>query len=189
VSREDELRAIVRATPWLVEILVLVRELDLPDCYVGAGAVRDVVFDERFGSGFDPNNVKDVDVVYFDADDLSAETENSAELRLQTVRPDLKWDVKNEARVHLWYEERFGVPFPPIASIAEAAATWPETATAVAVRLNDDDDVEVLAPLGLDDLMNGIWRWNPTQVPEALYRERLAKKRPQHRWPAITVAP
>jgi hypothetical protein len=179
--------ALVRATPWLMEILELVRTLQLPDCYVGAGAVRDVVFDERFGNGFDPANVKDVDVVYFDANDLSAEPEAAAEARLQAARPDLQWDVTNEARVHLWYEDRFGAPFPPVSSIAEAVATWPEPATAIAVRLDGADDIDVLAPLGLDDLMQGIWRWNPRQVPEREYKSRLEKKQPQNRWPRISV--
>src|ERR1700730_3374080 len=38
------------------------------------------------------------------------------------------------ARVHLWYEDRFGYALKPYLSSADAIATFPTTATAVGVR-------------------------------------------------------
>jgi len=75
----------------------------------------------------------------------------------------------------------------PFASIAEAVATWPETATATAVRLDAAGGVEVCAPLGLADLLGGVWRRNPARVSLAISRERLARHRPTQRWPGIRV--
>jgi hypothetical protein len=187
VERVDELRAILRASPWLCRVLAQVAALDLPDCWVGAGAVRDFVWDLRFGGGFDPANIVDVDVVFFDAADLSAERERQAEDALRAADPSVKWDVKNQARVHLWFEQRFGCPAGPLGSAYEGVATWPERASAVAVRLDGDGEIEVLAPFGLDDLLDGVWRRNPARVTDAEWQARLDRKQPGRRWPAVTV--
>jgi hypothetical protein len=187
VERVEELRPILRANAWLGNVLAHVAALDLPDCWVGAGAVRDLVWDTRFGGGFDPANIVDVDVVFFDASDLGVETEARAEDALRVADPSVKWDVKNQARVHLWFEARFGCPAEPLHSTLDGVATWPEHASAVAVRLGIDGEIEVLAPFGLDDLLDGVWRRNPVRVTEAEWQARLDRKQPGRRWPAVTV--
>jgi hypothetical protein len=186
VERVNELRAIVRGSDWLYGVLELVAALDLPDCWVGAGAVRDLVWDTRFGAGFDAANIADVDVVFFDADDLTAEREHRIEDELRARAPEVKWDVKNQARVHLWFEARFGCPAEPLHSTAGGVATWPEFASAVAVRLRDGE-IDVLAPHGLDDLLDGVWRRNSVRVSDAEWHARLDRKQPERRWPAVTV--
>jgi hypothetical protein len=187
VDRVDELRAILRADSWLCRVLTNVAALDLPDCWVGAGAVRDLVWDTRFGVGFDPADIVDVDVVFFDASDLSKEAEARAEGALRAADPSVKWDVKNQARVHLWFEARFGCPAEPLGSAFEGVATWPERASAVAVRLDGDGEIEVLAPFGLADLLDGVWRRNVARVTDAEWQARLDRKQPGRRWPAVTV--
>ena len=187
MERVDELRALLRTSPWLCRVLAIVAALDLPDCWIGAGAVRDLVWDVRFGAGFDPANVVDVDVVFFDASDLSPELEQRAEAELAAREPSVKWDVKNQARVHLWFEDRFGTPAEPLHSASDGVATWPERASAVAVRMDAQGEIEVLAPYGLDDLLDGVWRRNPVRVTEREWQARLDRKQPGQRWPAVTV--
>ncbi|MEV1145014.1 nucleotidyltransferase family protein [Micromonospora sp. NPDC049799] len=98
------------------------------------------------------------------------------------------WRARNQAAVHTWYAARFGgEPIAPYRSVAEAVATWPEFATAVAVRLNADDRLVVCAPHGLADLLGGVWRHNPTMVDGTRFGERLAQVRPADRWPGVTV--
>jgi hypothetical protein len=87
--------------------------------------------------------------------------------------------------VHLWYPARFGVDVPPFDSCAEAIATFPEVATCVGVRLLEDDDMLVVAPHGLDDLLGGICRHNPTRVSARFYAERQATKGWSARWPKL----
>jgi hypothetical protein len=79
--------------------------------------------------------LKDVDLIYFDPQDLSAETEANHERRLRDLFRGLaiKIDVKNEARVHLWYKDHFGYAIEPYSSSADAIATFPTTATSVGV--------------------------------------------------------
>jgi hypothetical protein len=187
VERADELRELVLGSEWLMARLRLVAALDLPDCWIGAGAVRDYVWDTRFGPGFEPANIEDVDVVFFDPSDLTAEHEHAMERELHKRDSSVDWDVKNQARVHLWFEARFGHPAEPLTSTTDGVSTWPETATAVAVRLRDNRTLDVAAPHGLDDLLDGVWRGNFVRVTDAEYRKRLERKQPHRRWPAVVV--
>ena len=94
-----------------------------------------------------------------------------------------KLDVKNEARVHLWYEEKFGYPIPPYQSTAAAIATFPTTATAIGVR-RYGAQFECCAPFGLDDLFDLIVRPNKVQITPAIYDAKVARWRAE--WPQLT---
>jgi hypothetical protein len=109
--------------------------------------------------------------------------------QLREACPGVPWQARNQAAVHTWYHGRFGgEPVAPLPSIA-AVATWPETATAVAVRLAPRGGVEVCAPLGLADLMDGVWRRNPRRASLAVSLARLARHQPATRWPGVKVIP
>lgn len=187
VHGREEFVAILDTSAWVRDILVLLAACPGPDLWLGAGTLRDLVWDTRFGDGFDPTRLRDVDVVYFDPDTAQVDHGERLEAELGNERPDVPWDVKNQAAVHLWYEDRFGVKVPPLQSIEDAVATWPEYATCVAVRLARDQHLELLAPHGLTDLLGGVWRRNPRRVTVDEYHLRLARKRPTDRWPDITV--
>ncbi|WP_328345477.1 nucleotidyltransferase family protein [Micromonospora sp. NBC_00421] len=186
--REDELRALVRSSPWWNRALDVVRGCGLPAAWIGAGAVRDLVWGERYGDGFDPSSVRDVDVVFFDPTDLTRANDDRATARLVAAWPQLPWEAKNQAAVHTWYPAKYGGdPVAPFHTVADAVATWPEYATAVAVRLDADDQLAVCAPYGLDDLLDGVWRRNPARVDPEISRQRLARHRPVERWPGVRV--
>ncbi len=187
LAREEELTDLLRPSSWFMALLDHASAVAAPEWWIGAGAVRDLVWDERFGDGFDPANVRDVDVPFFDAADLSKERDRSVEEALKEREPNVVWDAKNQAAVHLWYPARFGIEVDPLHSVAEAVATWPETATCVAVRLTDTRHLEVLAPYGLDDLLDGIWRTNPVRVTADEALSRLRRKDPASRWPAVRI--
>ncbi len=183
-----ELPALVRASPWLMAALAAVRSSGLPDAWIGAGVLRDLVWDERYGNGFDPTRVRDVDVAFFDPTDLTRDGDRWATERLSNLLPEVPWEATNQAAVHTWYPAHFGgSPVRPLGSIAEAIATWPETATSVAVRLDTADALEVCAPHGLTDLLGGVWRRNPTRVSVARSRQRLTRQSPTTRWPSVRV--
>jgi uncharacterized protein len=128
-------------------VLAAVEAADLPDAWVGAGVIRDLVWDTKFGSGFKPALVKDVDVLYFDPSDLSRERDASATEFLRRLCPDVTWDATNQAAVHTWYGERFGLEMAQLESIEDAIASF-ETANAVAAR-KSGGRVDVIAPRGL----------------------------------------
>jgi hypothetical protein len=188
----DAARAIadvLRHSDWIMGALDVVARSALPDAWIGAGAVRDVVWGERF-SRFDPADVRDIDVAFFDPADLGRERDLAAQQAL-TGLADLPWEATNQAAVHTWYHEYFGgPPVEAFASVHDAVATWPETATCVAVRLAETiDDIEVCAPHGLDDLLGGVWRMNPVRVTPEASAARLARQRVGTRWPGVTIVP
>jgi hypothetical protein len=173
-----------------MRILATVRDVSLPDAWVGAGTIRDLVWGRLHGPGFNPADVHDVDVVFFDSVDLSRDRDEQATRKLVVAAPDVPWQARNQAAVHTWYADRFGGdPVAPFSSIADAIATWPETATAVAVRLDPAHEIEVCAPLGLTDLLAGVWRRNPRRVSLSESVARLARHKPAERWPAVRVIP
>lgn len=180
------LRAIARATPWCMQALQAVAQLGLPHCCIGAGAVRKLVWDALHGYA-QPSALGDIDVAYFDAHDVRAETEVRLRQRLETVLPGVPWDVCNQARVHLWFEDHFGYAVPPLLSLDDAIASWPEFATAVGIWLQPDGEIGIVAPHGLDDLFNMVIRRNPARISEDGYAQRLASKDYAARWPRVTI--
>ncbi len=121
----------------------------------------------------------------FDPTDLGKEREHRWEDQLARLMPGVPWQVKNQAAVHLWYERAFGYAVPPLHSVEEAVATWPETATSVAVRLLPDDEIYVIAPYGLGDLFQMILRRNPARVSLEHFRRRYRDKAIGTKWPRV----
>lgn len=175
----------VHAEPWLVNVLNVVADSGLPDAWIGAGILRDLVWGHRH-DGFDPAAVRDIDVAFFDPGELSRRRDDTAQQHLRSMA-DLPWEATNQAAVHTWYAEHFHEdPVAPLASVHGAVATWPETATCVAIR-SASCRIEVCAPYGLGDLLHGIWRRNPARVSVAASTARLARHRVAERWPTVVV--
>jgi hypothetical protein len=185
---EGRLDEIIRSTDWLIRALSAAREVDPPDWVIGAGAIRTAVWNRLHG--YDTRTqLADIDLAFFDPDDLSEQHDERLQERLGAALPGERWDVKNQAAVHLWYPRRFGYAVEPLSSTAEAVATWPETATCVGVRLSADDALVIEAPFGLEDLLGLVHRRNPARVSIVEYERRLAHKRIGQRWPRVTVIP
>jgi uncharacterized protein len=176
--------------PWLRRGLAAVTGSGLPDAWIGAGVIRDLVWGRQHGR-FKPASVKDIDVAYFDETDLTMERDLRAQDVLSHLE-DLPWEATNQAAVHTWYHHYFGgAPVEPFASVHDAVATWPETATCVAVRQlpvgTGVGGIEVCAPHGLADLLAGVWRVNPARVTPQMSRARLARQRVKARWPRVRI--
>ncbi|BBK43588.1 hypothetical protein STVA_36080 [Allostella vacuolata] len=173
--------------PWLGQVLDALPALDLPQAHVAAGAIAQTVWNHATGRP-PGHGIADLDIVYFDPADLSAEAEQAADARARAAFPalPLRLDVKNQARVHLWYQRRFGRAIDPYRSIAAAVATYPTTATAIAVR-REEGRLAGHAPFGLDDLLALTIRPNHRLVTEAVYRAKAARW--QALWPELRVLP
>ena len=169
-----------------MQALAQVRALRLHAWCVGAGAVRNLVWDALHETAA-PSALADIDVAHFDADDLSQERDAALQRQLQSMAPATPWEVTNQAGVHLWFEEHFGHAVAPLRSLEEAVASWPEYATAVGLSLDDDDRLHVIAPHGLEDLFAMVVRRNPARVSVETYRRRIASKLYAQRWPRVTV--
>ncbi len=182
---EAQLCALVRSSVMLMRALRAAREVDPPEWLIGAGVLRDHVWAHLHG--LPPPVARDVDLAFYEPASSGDDREEEVRRAVCELAPDLPWDVTNEARAHLWYPRVHGVDVPPLLSAADAVATWPETATAVAVRLMGDDRIEVVAPYGLEDLFGLVWRHNPRRAPIALFNQRLRSKRISERWPRVRI--
>jgi len=162
-----------------MEQLRAARTLGLGDWCIAAGFVRNRVWDHLHGIA-PPRPPVDIDVLYFDAADISKAREADYEARLHALLPEAPWQVRNQARMHV------GKDLPPHRDTADAMTYWLETVTAVGVRLGPDDRLTVVAPLGTDDLLALCCRptaFGRTRRPE--YEARIAAKRWRELWPKV----
>jgi len=185
-SLEARLETILRAAPTMMRALSIARDLDLPDWLIVSGAVYQRVFNHL--TGRDPDHgIKDYDLVYYDASDTSYEAEDAVIKRAAAAYPpplDALVEVRNQARVHLWFEGKFGEPYAPLSCSAAALERFVSPVFAVAVRLEADDRLTIVAPFGLDDLFAMRMRPNPIRRTGGFDRvaDNLTK-----RWPELSV--
>ena len=183
---ETRLIDIVRANADLMHVLRVMRDLDLPDWRLFSGAVYQSVWNERTGRapGY---GVKDYDIGYFDPD-TSWEAEDKVIKRVAAAfAPELRdiVEVRNQARVHLWFEGKFGELYEPLTCTDDAPARFVAPAFALGVRLEKDDAISVVAPFGLQDVFDMVIRPNPTRGLARGWQRVIANAR--GRWPEITV--
>lgn len=182
---EERLTALVRDSPLLMLALRAARAVDPPDWLIGAGAIRECVWAHLHGIA--QPAPRDVDLAFFDSASLEPGREKEVHAALTADAPEIPWEVTNQAAVHLWYPRVHGLDVRPLTSSADGIATWPETATAIGVRLMPDDSLRVVAPCGLDDLLGLVWRHNPRRATAAMYRRRTEEKRIAERWPRVRI--
>jgi uncharacterized protein len=182
----QQLREILNNSDWLMSALRAVRALGLREWCIGAGAIRNLVWDHLHGQSSDALPA-DIDVAYFDAREINRTHEQALQARLQALAPALPWEVTNQAAVHLWFEQHFGHAVTPLQSLADGIATWPEYATCVGVWLDAKEQLHIIAPHGLDDLFGLRIRRNPSRVSLSTYQQRIAEKRYAARWPRVSI--
>jgi hypothetical protein len=181
MNTAGDVGAFIARQPKMMRLLRIVEELALPDCWIGAGFIRNAVWDAAHGRAPDCALLNDVDVVFFDRTDAGAARDRAIEAKLNARCRNIPWSVKNQARMHVRNNE------PGYHDTADALARWPETATAVAAR-SANGRVELLAPHGVDDLVQLIVRPTPAFASrQEEYIGRLRSKDWQARWPRLKI--
>jgi hypothetical protein len=179
---------ILRASPRLMRVLKIARDLDLPDWRVVSGAVYQTVWNALTGRHAD-YGIRDFDLFYFDASDLSYEAEDVViKSAAKAFTPELAplVEVRNQARVHLWFEDHFGEPYAPLSCSDEAIARFVAPVFAIGVRLARDGRLDIVAPFGLDDLFAMRIRPNPSR-PLARGWSKVVDAA-KNRWPELTIS-
>lgn len=179
--QQADIPSLIESDSDMMAVLRAVRSLDLPDWWVGAGFVRNKIWDTLQGEGHTPPG--DIDVVYFDPAHLSEEEELKLKERLEEIHPTGKWSVTNQARMSFVNGDA------PYTSSLDAISHWPETATAIAVTLDKADHIIFKALHGVDDLLAFIIRPTPAfENKMEKYRQRLQKKDWQTKWSKVKIA-
>jgi hypothetical protein len=183
---EDRLVGIVRNYPDLMQVMTTVRSLDLPDWLIFSGSVYQSVWNDVTGrpAGY---GVNDFDLGYFDTD-TSWDAEDVIIKRVAAAFEAplrSRVEARNQCRVPIWFKDKFGEDYDPIACTAEALPRFVAPAFAVGVRLEADDSITVVAPFGLEDAFDMVIRPNPNR-PLAKDWAKVTDKATA-RWPELTV--
>lgn len=182
------LEGIIRDEPVLMRVLASIRDMGLPDGWLVSGAIYNCVWNRLTGRpAF--HGVSDIDIIYFDARDLSWDAEDVVIRQVEAALADLPVPVqtRNQARVHLWYEQKFGIPFSPLGAAVESLGRYASKTHAVAARLDADDALDLHAPFGLDDLFSFRLTPNPVGNNRATHAKKGA--RIAQLWPEVEVVP
>lgn len=151
--KKSDVLQLIKNDPWMMNVIHIAEKLNLPDWVIGAGFVRNKVWDYLHGYSNKEVDTRDIDLVYFDpsGNDQKADEELSLKLTKET---GISFEIVNQFYAHRWN----GIP--PYTSTEDAIATWPETATAVGVTLKDGE-LWLIAPYTIDDMVNVIARPSP----------------------------
>jgi hypothetical protein len=182
----DAFRQVLRGNDVLVEVLDRAAAVDLPGWYLTAGCVFQTVWNAVTGRA-PTNGIADYDLFYFDATDLSWAAEDAVIRSAAFAGVAAEVQVRNEARVHLWYEQKFGVPCPPYTSTEAAIDSFASTTCCLGVRLESGGHWRVYAPHGLSDVFSLVVRPNPVLAPRAVYEAKTSRW--LREWPELTVLP
>lgn len=182
----DRLLRAVLADPVCQTILDRMPGLGLAEWWLTAGAVFQNVWNavegRRAGYG-----IKDYDVFYFDTD-LTWDAEDAIIKRAADMFSDVRANIelRNEARVHLWYEEKSGTASTPFRTAREAIDSFAATTCAVGIS-REDDGWRIHATYGLSDTFALHMRPNHRLAPRHVYEAKVAQYR--ERWPSLTADP
>ncbi|MGM0750795.1 MAG: nucleotidyltransferase family protein [Bacillota bacterium] len=184
IKSEQDILDLVKNDSWMIGILETVQTLHLPDWWICAGFVRTKVWDTLHGYS-KKTALPDIDVVYFDASNTEEQFEKYLESKLKEKAPAEPWSVKNQARMHIKNGEA------PYSSTIDAVSRFPETATSIALTMNENNDLILAAPWGIQDLLSlQIKPTPPFTGKEALasiYKKRVLEKDWNTKWPKVKV--
>ena len=178
----------VRASKINTALLKRLPQLGLPDCWLVAGCLFQTIWNLQTNRPPE-EHIRDYDVFYYDASDLSYEAEDAHIKRLETACGDLgvKLELRNQARVHLWYKQRFGHDYPPLTCAIDGINRFLVACTCVAIRCSQGSPQSVYAGFGFEELHRGVLRPNPLIVREDLFLNKARAY--QQRWPWLQIDP
>ncbi len=167
-------------------ILQRLPELGLPDAWLVAGCLFQSVWNQKTGRAPE-SGIKDYDLFYFDGADLSEAAEQAVNARVQALYADLgaEIEVKNQARVHLWYRDYFGHDYDALTRSKDGLDRFLVKCTCVGLRPYGQGSLELYAPYGLDDLYDGLLEGNPLCNHVDLFEAKAASY--QLRWSWLTI--
>ncbi|WP_010116133.1 nucleotidyltransferase family protein [Acinetobacter sp. P8-3-8] len=168
----------------LMQRLMYLRQINT-EAYLSAGVIRNLVWSVLHGQHYKIENTE-IDVIFYDLVDEHAEQQRLTGL-LKHQFAENEWDVVNQAFVHRWYKTDQGQSIAQYSSLLDALSVWVETATAIAVRLLENGDLEIVAPFELNDLFELKLRWNNRLVSRDVFIQRVQSKRFLEKWQKLRI--
>lgn len=181
----DQFLALALKNPLNGAIIDELYRLALPDAWLVAGCLAQTAWNVLTGRAVD-HGISDYDAFYFDPD-TSWEAEDAviSTLHARLAHLGIKVEIRNQARVHLWYPGKHGLPYPPLTCSTDGIDRFLTENTQVGVR-RTGHGYEVYAPHGFGDIAGLIVR--PNRAPNfsaASYKVKAARWKAL--WPELTV--
>ncbi len=177
---------LLQADPLVCAAAEAMRRCQLPQAHLVSGLLFQSIWnkltDRRPGYG-----IRDIDLLYFDTSDLSYEAEDRAIRAAAPLFAALQApvEIRNQARVHLWFEQRFGRTCPPIRSIADSLSRFVARTQAMALSVSPDGAWSLKHPFGLEDVLALRYTPNPQWDNRTSYAQKAARIAAV--WPEVTI--
>ncbi len=184
--QQKTLVRIVHDTPVLMRTLALARGLGLPDWWLVSGAIYNQVWNRLTGRP-DMYGVKDIDLFYFDPDTSYEAEDRNIRLAASVFPAAPPVELRNQARVHMWYADHFGTPYTPLSSSREGIDRFACRTHCIGVRLEPDDRLTVYSPYGLDDIF--AFRLTPNVLLDNRATHEAKAKRQMALWQELSFVP
>ncbi len=181
-----DIKAIIESSPELMHLLKIIQSFQLPDCWLCAGSLRNYIWDYlSHGDLRKSLYFSDIDVIFYD-ENISYQQTLSIEKSIKEKYPHYNWEVRNQYYMHKHSPHR-----QRYSSSQDAVSKFPEKCTAIAARLNEDDQVEYYAPYGVEDIIH--FKVSPTPYfldnsdRLKVYQARMRRKNWQKVWPQLSI--
>ncbi|MDP1688924.1 MAG: nucleotidyltransferase family protein [bacterium] len=178
---EQDILNLVKRDGWMMSVLQEAEKLHLPDWMIGAGFLRNKVWDYLHGIKRGISDTRDIDLIYFDAKNQNEKADQELSRQMKG-KLGLEWEIVNQAYTYKWHKKK-----TPYKDSTEALSKWPETSTCVAVTLKNSEP-KIIAPHGIADLVNLIIRPSPSAKtnPDA-FNKRYRSKMWLEKWPKLKI--
>lgn len=186
LAQEQALLDIVRQSRVLMATLALARDMGLPDWWLVSGAIYNQVWNHLTGRP-EMHGVKDIDLFYFDPDTSYAAEDHQIRRAARVFPAAPPVELRNQARVHLWYPDRFGQPYPQLPHARAAIDLFASRTHCVGLQLGADDSLVLYAPYGLEDIFSFRLTPNPRLDNRATFAAKGARQIAL--WPELTLVP
>lgn len=173
----ENLETLIKADSERMEVLSIVKTLDLPDCYIAAGFIRNLIWDHIFSTSTPLN---DIDIVFFDPLDISNSRAKEITTKLKKQFTDFEWQAKNQAFMHRRNHDR------PYKNTLDAMSFWPEKETAIGVSLDNNGALTFINAFPKNNIFDGKITYNPKRN-ECVFRQRITQKQWLKVWPHLQV--
>lgn len=184
IQTKEDIQTLIQEDKWMMDILKAAQQLELPDWWISAGFVRSKIWDTLHGY-IERTPLADIDVIYFDPNNQEESEEKKWENQLQCLLPNIPWSVKNQARMHKINN------LPPYISSVDGIANFPETVTALGVKLDEQNKIVLVAPHGIADILqmsvNPVPRFAKNKDLLKVYEQRVQNKNWLTIWPNVRI--
>ncbi|KAB2334128.1 MULTISPECIES: nucleotidyltransferase family protein [Bacillaceae] len=184
MKTEEDILELIREDHWMMNLLKAVQSLQLPDWWICAGFVRSKIWD-TLHTYQERTPLPDIDVIYYNPSNIDESEEKELERKLNQLVAGIPWSVKNQARMHVLND------MPPYTSSTDGISKFPETVTALGVKLDEKDNLVLTAPWGIEDVLNLKVRPTPYYLEGeervAIYNNRMSKKKWNSIWEKVEV--